>query len=617
MYKRLFWGYNVPRRWCSFWDTKKIQKTFLEIQRFFFSVHKSLFRDTNKFSDAIIFSGYKKKCYQNSKNTKNTIFKCVFLTRSKQKKKKHKFFVFSLCFCFLFFLRFFFFFDFSEHAFYHFIKSSTGPPLSSPSVTRSTSTLLRKSGSHEEPHAQPALCRDVWRAPFLQQRRGKRPHSRASQQVAPTSQPSRADLVPHGFRSCLGFGLEQSTQEWQSRPTISLRLRLQARPNWPFSSCLFQSSTVVVGRPPSCSPIPLQARHQRGVHGKLGSVKEGPSMSRFLTMTLVETRPPPSLQTCAAARSSAKPLAPRTPASAHAARWWPRQSRRRPHRQVREEKGNGRWRRRHNRTRNGCGSIDRDVGKAKNALHESGPLRPPECPLRARQRRQTVRARVCLVLQVSANHVPTRFPKLGLRTGLPARCAHTPDRCETRAIAVHEVADHHLCHIGVSLLHTRNAIGQWAASTLPAANTVPALPSSKGHQLPCEHFLSHLQSQPIVKNTSTARRRGLASKPRTVGVAPCAGGSLLVVPTQNKRSNHALWRSRTAGILCAVFRDCRILLDSDELVASDGFLACCCCWISCCVLFHVVRVAFAAVFAVYCCLRRCFCCCGCFQVANR
>ena len=99
-------------------------------------------------------------------------------------------------------------------------------------------------------------------------------------------------------------------------------------------------------------------------------------MSRFLTTTFVETRPPPSLQTCAAARSNANPLAPRTPASAHAARWWPRQSRRRPHRQVREKKGSGKWRRRHNKTRNGCGSIhvDRDVGKAMNALHASGPF---------------------------------------------------------------------------------------------------------------------------------------------------------------------------------------------------------------------------------------------------
>ena len=64
-----------------------------------------------------------------------------------------------------------------------------------------------------------------------------------------------------------------------------------------------------------------------------------------------------------------KPLLPRT------LRWWPQQSRRRPHRQVREEKGRGSWRGRHN-TRKGCGSIrvDQDVGNAIRTLLARGPL---------------------------------------------------------------------------------------------------------------------------------------------------------------------------------------------------------------------------------------------------
>ena len=57
------------------------------------------------------------------------------------------------------------------------------------------------------------------------------------------------------------------------------------------------------------------------ISNRLASTGLPPSMSRFLTMTFVDTRPPPSLHTCAAARSSANPLDPRTPASAHAARW--------------------------------------------------------------------------------------------------------------------------------------------------------------------------------------------------------------------------------------------------------------------------------------------------------
>ena len=47
----------------------------------------------------------------------------------------------------------------------------------------------------------------------------------------------------------------------------------------------------------------------------------------------------------AAAHSSKNPLLPRTPASAHAARWCPRMSSGRPHRQVREHKRKGRRRR--------------------------------------------------------------------------------------------------------------------------------------------------------------------------------------------------------------------------------------------------------------------------------
>ena len=62
------------------------------------------------------------------------------------------------------------------------------------------------------------------------------------------------------------------------------------------------------------------------------------SMSR--TKAFVVTLAPASRQTCAAAHSSGNPLLPRTPASEHAARWWPRESSWRPHRHVREDKGN-------------------------------------------------------------------------------------------------------------------------------------------------------------------------------------------------------------------------------------------------------------------------------------
>ena len=68
------------------------------------------------------------------------------------------------------------------------------------------------------------------------------------------------------------------------------------------------------------------------------------SMSR--TKTFVVTRAPASLHTCAAATSRGNPLRPNTPASGHAARWWPSGSSWRPHQQVREDRGK-------------CGRVDR------------------------------------------------------------------------------------------------------------------------------------------------------------------------------------------------------------------------------------------------------------------
>ena len=73
--------------------------------------------------------------------------------------------------------------------------------------------------------------------------------------------------------------------------------------------------------------------------------------------TLVVTRPPPSRQIRAATLSRAHPRFPRTPARAHAARWWPKASRGRPHRQVRTVRGRGCWSRRIKVTRKRWASI--------------------------------------------------------------------------------------------------------------------------------------------------------------------------------------------------------------------------------------------------------------------
>ena len=61
----------------------------------------------------------------------------------------------------------------------------------------------------------------------------------------------------------------------------------------------------------------------------------GSAKSRSRNSTLVVTRPPPSRQIRPATLSRTHPLFSRTPARAHAARWWPKESSGRPHRQIR------------------------------------------------------------------------------------------------------------------------------------------------------------------------------------------------------------------------------------------------------------------------------------------
>ena len=70
------------------------------------------------------------------------------------------------------------------------------------------------------------------------------------------------------------------------------------------------------------------------------SNRSGAARSMSWTLTLEDTRPPVSRQTLAAADSRANPLRLNTPATAHAARWWPLESSGRPHRQERLDEGN-------------------------------------------------------------------------------------------------------------------------------------------------------------------------------------------------------------------------------------------------------------------------------------
>ena len=112
------------------------------------------------------------------------------------------------------------------------------------------------------------------------------------------------------------------------------------------------------------------------------------SMSR--TKTFVRTLAPPSVHTLAAADSNAQPLRPNTPAVAQAARWWPRASNGRPHRQLRTIRGRGK-RSLRRRSKKGAESnlALQSEGKLVNAvlcwptdrqeLHNKPPCPPVHC----------------------------------------------------------------------------------------------------------------------------------------------------------------------------------------------------------------------------------------------
>ena len=83
-----------------------------------------------------------------------------------------------------------------------------------------------------------------------------------------------------------------------------------------------------------------------------------------------------SSQTRAAALSTANPRLTKTPTCAHEARWWPKESRRRPHRHMREAGGNGRRRRPNSNTLKSWDSILlRGLdGTAAKLIPAAGPL---------------------------------------------------------------------------------------------------------------------------------------------------------------------------------------------------------------------------------------------------
>ena len=90
----------------------------------------------------------------------------------------------------------------------------------------------------------------------------------------------------------------------------------------------------------SCTP-PNRGSPSATTSSLLLSMTLGGLRSISRTKRLVVTLAPPSLQMRAATLSTENPRRPRTPTLEHAARWWPKTSKR-PHRHRREERGRGR-----------------------------------------------------------------------------------------------------------------------------------------------------------------------------------------------------------------------------------------------------------------------------------
>ena len=101
----LFVGYNVPRRWCLFWDTKKLfwdtKKLFLGYKKLFWGIQKTFFGFQNAFSENNIFLVDQK--YQNIKQitTKSKIIENKLKRRRKIRKSKRFFDFLNLFFVFL------------------------------------------------------------------------------------------------------------------------------------------------------------------------------------------------------------------------------------------------------------------------------------------------------------------------------------------------------------------------------------------------------------------------------------------------------------------------------------------------------------------------------------
>ena len=155
-----------------------------------------------------------------------------------------------------------------------------------------------------------SCCQTSQKHAWSQQTNGLRPR-----RPRPPTWHGHARQLTRG-KSFLSFAwhVPRTSRRWLQCPAERHHRAREGKPWWCPLPTGSPSTTISRRRPSSCTWAPK-------------------SMSR--TARFVLTRPPASWQTRAATFSRTQPRRPKTPAFAHAARWWPRTSRGRPHRQER------------------------------------------------------------------------------------------------------------------------------------------------------------------------------------------------------------------------------------------------------------------------------------------
>ena len=173
---------------------------------------------------------------------------------------------------------------------------------------------------------------------------------------------------------CSSIGTAEFNGTWP--PCASIKLAERCRPPCRLSSTVCRRSG---GRTPTLHPPPtallrrstaLPPRPRASLHRY-----HCQRCPEFLTITLVDTLAPASLQICSIALSTENPRLLITPALPQAALWWPKTSRRRPKEHEWTDRGNGRRRRLRRRTLNGWESTRVWEGCERNRS-EGSTLRP-------------------------------------------------------------------------------------------------------------------------------------------------------------------------------------------------------------------------------------------------